>query len=324
MNERLLEIFKKITIEEKIILKGKKKIRKEIYTSQKKFIIESKKFLKNHQLVEMRRHTRFTHFPKHSHNYIEMVYMCKGHTTHIINREKIFLKEGEILILNQNAIQEIFPAGKEDIAINFIILPEVFDDFFSVIGGENKIHDFLISSLSKEYKDVSYLHFQTHGMIIIQNIIENIIWMILEKKFKNNLIIKNYMEILFLTLLGNSEIIKSDESVYEKYEKNLVSSILNYIDTYYKDGTLKELVSIIGQKAYFISRILKKYTNCNFKELIQRKKLERAAYLLLETELPIEKILSAIGYRNSSFFYRKFKEKYKVSPKNYRKNNLRK
>ena len=324
MNESLLEIFKKITIEEKIILKGKKKIRKEIYTSQKKFIIESKKFLKNRQLVEMRRHTRFTHFPKHSHNYIEMVYMCKGHTTHIINREKIFLKEGEILILNQNAIQEIFPAGKEDIAINFIILPEVFDDFFSVIGGENKIHDFLISSLSKEYKDVSYLHFQTHGMIIIQNIIENIIWMILEKKFKNNLIIKNYMEILFLTLLGNSEIIKSDESVYEKYEKNLVSSILNYIDTYYKDGTLKELVSIIGQKAYFISRILKKYTNCNFKELIQRKKLERAAYLLLETELPIEKILSAIGYRNSSFFYRKFKEKYKVSPKNYRKNNLRK
>ena len=324
MNERLLEIFKKITIEEKIILKGKKKIRKEIYTSQKKFIIESKKFLKNHQLVEMRRHTRFTHFPKHSHNYIEMVYMCKGHTTHIVNREKIFLKEGEILILNQNAIQEIFPAGKEDIAINFIILPEVFDDFFSVIGGENKIHDFLISSLSKEYKDVSYLHFQTHGMIIIQNIIENIIWMILEKKFKNNLIIKNYMEILFLTLLGNSEIIKSDESVYEKYEKNLVSSILNYIDTYYKDGTLKELVSIIGQKAYFISRILKKYTNCNFKELIQRKKLERAAYLLLETGLPIEKILSAIGYRNSSFFYRKFKEKYKVSPKNYRKNNLRK
>jgi hypothetical protein len=324
MNERLLEIFKKITIEEKIILKGKKKIRKEIYTSQKKFIIESKKFLKNRQLVEMRRHTRFTHFPKHSHNYIEMVYMCKGHTTHIINREKIFLKEGEILILNQNAIQEIFPAGKEDIAINFIILPEVFDDFFSVIGGENKIHDFLISSLSKEYKDVSYLHFQTHGMIIIQNIIENIIWMILEKKFKNNLIIKNYMEILFLTLLGNSEIIKSDESVYEKYEKNLVSSILNYIDTYYKDGTLKELVSIIGQKAYFISRILKKYTNCNFKELIQRKKLERAAYLLLETELPIEKILSAIGYRNSSFFYRKFKEKYKVSPKNYRKNNFRK
>ena len=324
MNERLLEIFKKITIEEKIILKGKKKIRKEIYTSQKKFIIESRKFLKNHQLVEMRRHTRFTHFPKHSHNYIEMVYMYKGHTTHIVNREKIFLKEGEILILNQNAIQEIFPAGKEDIAINFIILPEVFDDFFSVIGGENKIHDFLISSLSKEYKDVSYLHFQTHGMIIIQNIIENIIWMILEKKFKNNLIIKNYMEILFLTLLGNSEIIRSDESVYEKYEKNVVSSILNYIDTYYKDGTLKELVSIIGQKAYFISRILKKYTNCNFKELIQRKKLERATYLLLETELPIEKILSAIGYRNSSFFYRKFKEKYKVSPKNYRKNNLRK
>ena len=34
MNERLLEIFKKITIEEKIILKGKKKIRKEMNLKQ--------------------------------------------------------------------------------------------------------------------------------------------------------------------------------------------------------------------------------------------------------------------------------------------------
>ena len=321
MSEELLEILKKITVEEKVILSGKRKIRKEIYTSRKEFVIESKKFLKNNQLIGIRTHTRFTGFPEHSHNYIEMIYMYRGYTTHIINKEKIQLREGELLLLNQNAVQEILPAGKEDIAINFIILPEVFDEIYSVIGKGNKIYDFMISSISKEYRSISYLHFQTQGMIIIQNIVENIIRTVLQNKSRNNTIIKKYMEILILTLLENSEIIKSDSSISEKYEKDLLDSALDYIEIYYKNGTLKEFSTIKGQRAYFISRILKKYTDHNFKELIQEKKLERAAYLLLKTKLSIEAILSAIGYRNSSFFYRKFKERYKVSPKNYRKNN---
>ena len=41
--------------------------------------------------------------------------------------EDVILKQGELLILNQNAVQEIYPAGEGDVAVNFIILPEFFD-----------------------------------------------------------------------------------------------------------------------------------------------------------------------------------------------------
>ena len=40
------------------------------------------------------------------------------------------LQEGDLLFLNQNAVQEILPAGKDDIAVNFIVLPEFFDTAF--------------------------------------------------------------------------------------------------------------------------------------------------------------------------------------------------
>lgn len=54
-----------------------------------------------------------------------MIYMCRGSTVHTINGERIELKTGELLILNQNAVQEeIEPAGRDDIAVNFLILPE--------------------------------------------------------------------------------------------------------------------------------------------------------------------------------------------------------
>ena len=97
-------------------------------------IVDCDKLLQKGKLIQVRPHTRFVHFPEHRHNYIEVIYMCQGTTIHIINGNRILLKTGELLFLNQNAVQEILPAGKEDIAVNFIVLPEFFDTAFSMIS----------------------------------------------------------------------------------------------------------------------------------------------------------------------------------------------
>ena len=52
--------------------------------------------------------------------------MCQGTTTHILNGSRVVLEEGDLLFLNQNVEQEILPAGEQDIAVNFIVLPEFF------------------------------------------------------------------------------------------------------------------------------------------------------------------------------------------------------
>ncbi|MDE5597397.1 MAG: helix-turn-helix transcriptional regulator, partial [Lachnospiraceae bacterium] len=57
----------------------------------------------------------------------------------------------------------------------------------------------------------------------------------------------------------------------------------------------------------------------NFKELLQQRKLQQAAYLLSQTPLSVEQIMENIGYDNSSYFYRKFRDKYGCSPRTYRK-----
>lgn len=59
--------------------------------------------------------------------------MCQGSTHHIINGDPVILQQGELLFLNQNATQEIYPAGETDIAVNFIILPEFFDHTLQVL-----------------------------------------------------------------------------------------------------------------------------------------------------------------------------------------------
>ena len=92
MRQELLDYLKQITPEEQEILDGQK-LRRERYAPQDEFIVDSGMLLKKGKLIEIRPHTRFVHFPAHRHNYMELVYMCAGSTTHILDRkERLILR----------------------------------------------------------------------------------------------------------------------------------------------------------------------------------------------------------------------------------------
>lgn len=151
MNQELLDKLKVISPEEEQILAGETEVQKSIYTATDDFIVDGSQMLDAGKLIDIRPHTRFVHFPRHKHNYIEIIYMCSGTTTHIINdTTKVTLDTGDLLFLNQNATQEILPAGKEDIAVNFIMLPEFFDRTFLMIDERSALQEFLVGALKKE------------------------------------------------------------------------------------------------------------------------------------------------------------------------------
>lgn len=317
MDVKILSKLREITDEELNILDGNIDIQKNLYTGKKDFVIDSKRLLEKGKLIDIRPHTRFIRFPKHRHNYVEMVYMCSGKTTHIINdTDEIVLKEGDLLILNQNVTQEILPAGESDIAVNFIILPEFFDRAFSMIESENTLRDFLISTLSNDTSQTKYLHFQASDILPVKNLIENMIWTLIEKKSGVNTINQTTMGLLFMNLSAFAENVNASHP--NQYEQTAVFTTLKYIELHYKDGSLAYIADELHIEPYILSRMLKKHTGLNFKLLLQHRKLQQAAYLLTHTSLAADAVISAVGYNNSSYFYKKFKEKYNCSPKEYR------
>ena len=130
MNQELIQSLSVITEEEQKILAGSADIDRTLYMDREDMVIDSDKLLEAGQLITIRPHTRFVHFPEHTHNYVEVIYMCRGETTHVVDGRELKLKEGELLFLNQHAVQEIQPAGQDDIAVNFIILPESAAGFY--------------------------------------------------------------------------------------------------------------------------------------------------------------------------------------------------
>ena len=177
MKQEIIADLSRITEEEQAILDGKTEVEKERYSSGQKFVMDAGKLLERGKLIDIRPHTRFIRFPAHSHNYVEMIYMCQGSTVHTINGDRIELKTGELLILNQNAVQEIEPAGRDDIAVNFLILPEFFDQTLRMIGAEeNQLKDFIVGCLKSGEVPLCYLHYRIADVLPVQNLIENLVW----------------------------------------------------------------------------------------------------------------------------------------------------
>lgn len=318
MHEELLRELSVITEEEQRILDGRREIDQQIYTEKKDMVIDSKKLLQKGKLIQVRPHTRFVHFPKHTHNYIEMIYMCKGSTTHILNGNEIVLEQGDLLFLNQNAVQEILPAGEDDIAVNFIVLPEFLDTAFSMMGDEeNQLRDFLVGALCGRDGETSWMYFHVADILPIQNLIENMVWTIFYDSSNKRSCTQITMGLLFLQLLNYMDKMETGGT---KYDSEITAAVLSYINGHYKNGTLSELSEQMGYDVYWLSREIRRRTGRTYKELLQEKRMQQAVYLLANSEIPVTDIIESIGYDNTSYFYRKFREKYGMSPKEYRGN----
>ncbi|WOO37254.1 AraC family transcriptional regulator [Anaerocolumna sp. AGMB13020] len=317
IHQELLEKLKEITEEEQNILSGNSTVARDLYTSEKDFVIDSKKMLAKGKLIDVRTHTRFVHFPKHKHNYIEIIYMVSGSTTHIINdNSRVVLNQGDMLFLNQNAYQEILPAGLEDIAINFIVLTEFFDVAFQMLDGENLLKNFLVDSLRQDNKTAGYLYFKVADILPVQNLIENMIWSILNEQVNKRKINQTTMGLLFLQLLNYTDKIEQGED--DPYDNYLTLSVLRHIEENYRDSNLTVLAKDLNQPVYLLSRLVKRSTGYTYKELLQRKRFQKAVELLGNTTLSVNDIISAVGYDNTSYFHKVFREKYNMSPRQYR------
>ena len=69
----------------------------------------------------------------------------------------------------------------------------------------------------------------------------------------------------------------------------------------------------------YINTIVKKYTGMCLYDYGLSFTLKNAASLLTETDIPISSISAQLGFTNRTHFYKVFREKYGVSPGEYRK-----
>lgn len=314
ISEYIMEKLLMITDEEREILSGKDTIDRSIYMAEERNVINSKKLLEQGKLITIRPNTRFVDFPPHTHDYIEVVYMCSGSTVHIINGNTVTLKEGELLFLSSYAVQEIKRAGENDIAVNFVILPQFFDKSLDMLGEEETpLKRFIIDSLSSKPSGSGYLHFKVSDILPIQNLVENLLYTLISDTTNKRQINQITMGLLILQLIG-----LTDRLSVEDKDDALLIEVFRYIEENYNSGSLNALASRLHCDIYWLSREVKRRTGKTYTQLLQEKRLSQAAFLLRTTKINVADISVAVGYENISYFHRIFAKHTGLSPREYR------
>ena len=313
IDQHLVEQLSVLTDEERAILAGETKINRDLYMDGSRDVITGDKVLESGKNITIRPHTRFIAFPEHSHDYVEMVYMCRGSTTHIINDTRLVLQEGELLILGQNARQKIEAAGKNDLAVNFIVRPVFFSSILPYLGeSETPLHQFILGCLYGE-NESGYLHFRVAEIHPIQNLIENMLYTLQEEIPNRRGILQMTMGLLFLQLLNHTDTIAMANS-----EQTTLLHALRYIEAHYRDGSLSELSEEIPYELTALSRLIRQKTGKTYTELVQERRMSQASWLLKNTDRKVDEIARSVGYENLTYFHRLFAETFGTTAKKYR------
>ncbi len=258
--------------------------------------------------------------PSHRHAFIELAYIIKGTLHQEICGEQIIFQEGEICLINQNALHwdYIVPGN---CMILFLSLQNTYFQHLLEKEIENSaFFTFLNELLFYKKETYQYLRFSPKGGDTMQT--PELIRLLTEEIREKDL---GYYQILsgtiirLMSCLGKEFQLFLKKEDWKRFEKMLFEDIVFYIQNNYRDVTIVDLQKQFHYNEDYFNRIIKKYTCQTYQQLRQDIRLEHAKYLLETTSIPVDIISKQVGYENIGYFYRRFREKYGHTPGGLRK-----
>ena len=99
----------------------------------------------------------------------------------------------------------------------------------------------------------------------------------------------------------------------------IIQSIIEYIQTHYRDVSIAHLSEHFGLSANYISTLIKQKLGIRYNDYITSLRLNQAKKLLLTTNQSVKDITSSCGYYSQSHFTKLFIEHENCTPTEYRK-----
>ena len=266
--------------------------------------------------VFLRAHPRFVRTPEHTHDYVEIMYVCSGSITHKISEETVTVSAGDLIILGRSTKHSILPSSSSDIGINIIISSDLFEIILNTVRRDSTLSTkHLLCFLDGE--TTRYKVFHCEQSVEVANIMENMIYSSFLKQQSDEYLLEQSIRILLCYLCGIPDTVDDTENI--SYTDKTKKKIIKYVRTSYSTATLTEGAQMLGLSPTYLSRWIRKHFGMSFKDLLLNERFSVACDLLRTTDTPIGEIIVHIGYENSSYFHKEFKKRFGMTPNSYRK-----
>ncbi len=269
------------------------------------------------QLFRLKKASRFFKEPLAYADFIALRYVYSGKSILITPNDSITLKTNDLCLMNRGFIFSQHLPNEEDIVFTLMFEKEfLLRNITNRLKADGVIAKFIIDYIMENKNPQNYILFHGQDNERIPQIFEDMVCEYLDPTPFGETLLESYLQILFIEMLG-SDFEYSNRSDISTSAKIL--DILKYIDEHYLEVSLDTIANEFGYNSKYVSRLIKDSTGKNFKDYILDKRLEMVCTFLTNSSMPIHEIMLNCGFSNETYFYKKFKEYYNMSPNEYRR-----
>lgn len=238
-----------------------------------------------------------THFPPHIHQVIEMVYIKSGTLELGVGKELYHMEKGDFAVVFPNVIHHYQVFGKEENkALYMLVSPTLLPNYMVEI--QKNCPQYPV--INKECLHVDIVK-------AIQSLVK------VEKS--NTRLVQAYVQMIFAHIFSEMDLIEKESVGGE----DLVYQSVEYVAKNFREKiSLEQMAYDLGVSKYVLSRLFSKTFHCNFTSYVNGVRLNYAMSMLEGTNEPITNICFDCGFESQRTFNRVFKERYRLSPREYR------
>lgn len=256
-------------------------------------------------------------FPWHWHTEAECFYIQEGSLTFHIPGQECTYKKGDIGFVNSGVLHMLSDTGERTTKIqNHIFLPQI------ICGKDKSLETkYVAPLLLNPAASLMLIPAETDDAALIRKLMNEAHSAHLNEEFAHELTVRDCMSRIWSILLKNMPV--SSEKGNSKESLRLMD-MLRYIGEHYSEKiTLENLSAATHISTKECERCFRRQIMMSPFEYIMEYRLEKARNMLWQNrEKSITEIGQSCGFSTSSYFGKCFREKYKMSPNEYRKRVL--
>ncbi|MGM9682370.1 MAG: AraC family transcriptional regulator [Eubacteriales bacterium] len=238
----------------------------------------------------------------HWHNYYELEVVYGGNGIHILSKSSCNMSRGYACLRSPNHLHTTLEDHDNPL--------KLFNIKFSADYIPNDISTYLVTS-----DNSVYVNFNDEELELILTRIRQLFSELKTQDQHTHIMVKAIFTDIFITFIRKYHLKENHIS----HNSTHIQSVISYIQNNFRDDiNLKSLAEKVYLTPNYLGELFIKETGKTCSNYIQDLRFTLAIQLLINTSLSIKEITSECGFHSTSYFIRKFREKYHVSPSRYR------